>query len=165
MQSLLHKIYLSPFEIELKTLLDKDSIDFSKMNFTFQSIIVNLIRVKSMGFPENLGLLFLIENYIGFFLLRKRIEGLSKEGKHNKAYKLRIKESSDPLGVLFSSAKKYLSGYDLVNGLKSIIDDRNILTHKLLFSSKDDKDIEKVANKLIQSIYSKFEKLQAKLTP
>ncbi len=165
MQSLLHKIYLSPFERELKDLLDKESKNFSKMNFTFHTIILNLNQSKKLNFPANLGLLFLIENYIGFFLIRKLIDGLSREGKHEKAYKLRTRNSKDTLGTLLGNTKQYLENPDLISNLESIIKDRNTLTHKLLVASKEDKDIENLANDLINRIYSNFEKIDAKITP
>lgn len=165
MKSLLYRIYLSPFEKELKELLDKETNAFSKMNFTYQSIILNLSQAKRLSFPANLGLLFLIENYISFFLIRKWIDELSKEGNHEKAFRLRTTNTRDTLGMLLANVKKYINNPDLISGLESINKDRNILTHKLLFASNEDKDIESVANNLINNIYTSFEKIEADIIP
>ena len=164
-ESLLYKIYLSPFELELKRLFDQETTVFGKMNFTYQTIIVELIRVKTLDFPENLGLLFLIENYVGFFLVRKWIDGLSQAGKHNKAYKLRVKTPKSTLGVLLGNVKQYINNPKVIDGLESIIDERNKLTHNLLTASKDDKEIKKVANSLVSSIYATFDRIAPHISP
>lgn len=166
-KTLLEQIDIKELSEDLRKMFEKENIDFSKMNFLFGSITFFLERSKKEEFPYNLGLLFLIENYLSFYMLRKLIEELHKAHKYDEASKYRKMKPKDipPLGCLLKKLKIYLLDENLITALDKIIQDRNELTHHLAYASIDSDDILARANELSESIYKQFWEISSRLIP
>lgn len=78
-------INLDQLKAKVEETLKKDNINFSKMNYMYVSIILYLTKSKEADYPLNLGLVFLIENYLSFFFIKSIAYGLRKAGKFDDA--------------------------------------------------------------------------------